>query len=221
MALEVFWGSGSGPAWRVLLALAIKGVPYESRLLSFAKGEHRSPEMQALTARGKVPVVRDGSFALYESLAILSYLDRKHPEHPLFGATAEDAGTIMRVIMEHQCYGEPAISVVTRPLLFGQLDAQREQVNAGLPALRDELGRLETQLDGHAFFVGDTVSAADVFVFPVIKTIERAVGKPGAETIDHSLAPLGAAFPRLATWVARVEAIPGYEATYPPHWREG
>src|SRR3954449_5755277 len=56
MALEVFWGSGSGPAWRVLLALAIKGVPYESKLLSFAKREHKSEEILALTARGKVPV---------------------------------------------------------------------------------------------------------------------------------------------------------------------
>jgi glutathione S-transferase len=65
------------------------------------------------------------------------------------------------------------------------------------------------------------VSAADLFVFPMIKTIERAVGKPGAETVDHGLRPLGAAFPKLAAWVARVEAIPGYEATYPPHWREG
>ncbi|MEP7126591.1 MAG: glutathione S-transferase family protein [Byssovorax sp.] len=221
MALEVFWGSGSGPAWRVLLALAIKGIPYQSRLLSFAKGEHKTPEMLALTGRGKVPVIRDGSFALYESLAILGYLDRKYPERPLFGATAEDTGTILRVIMEHQCYGDPLISVVTRPLLFGQLDAQRDIVNAGLPAMREELARLETQLDGHDFFVGDAVSAADIFVFPLIKTIERALAKPGAETVDHGLRPLGGAFPKLAAWVTRIEAIPGYEATYPPHWREG
>ncbi len=221
MALEVFWGSGSGPAWRVLLALAIKGVPYESHLLSFSKGEHRSPEMLAMSSRGKVPAMRDGSFVLCESLAILTYLDRKYPAKPLFGATPEEAGTITRVIMEHQCYGEPAISVVTRPLLFGKLEEQRAGVNEGLPALREELSRLETQLNGHDFFVGDTVSAADIFVFPMIKTIERAVGKPGAETVDHGLRPLASAFPKLAAWVTRIEATPGYDATYPPHWREG
>ena len=221
MALEIFWGSGSSPAWRVLLALAIKGIPYESRLLSFAKGDLKSPEMRAISTRGKVPAMRDGSFVLCESLAILTYLDRKHPAKPLFGATPEEAGTITRVIMEHQCYGEPAIAVVTRPLLFGQLEAQRDKVNEGLPALREELGRLETQLNGHDFFVGATVSAADIFVFPMIKTIERAASKPGAETIDHGLRPLASAFPKLAAWVARIEAIPGYDATYPPHWREG
>ncbi|MEO5729117.1 MAG: glutathione S-transferase family protein [Byssovorax sp.] len=221
MALEVFWGSGSGPAWRVLLALAIKGVPYDSRLLSFSKAEHRTPELLAISPRGKVPVIRDGDFALNESLAILAYLDRKHPTPPLFGKTAEETGTIIRVIMDHEAYGAPAIELVTRPLLFGKLDEQRAAVTEALPGLRDELARLTKQLGARSFLVGDTISAADVFVFPMIKTIERALGKPGAETLDHGLRPLGGAHPELAAWAARIEALPGYDATFPPHWREG
>jgi glutathione S-transferase len=221
MAIEVFWGSGSGPAWRVLLALAIKGVPYESRLLSFSKREHKEPEILAMTTRGKVPVLRDGSYALFESLAILTYLERKHPETPLFGTTPEDAGTIMRVIMEHECYGAPAFSAVTRPILYSKLDEQRDSVNAALPTFREELGRLETQLEGRSWFVGDAVSAADIFVFPTIKTIERLLRKPAGETIDHGVLPLSGPFPKLAAWVARIEALPGYDVTYPPHWREG
>jgi glutathione S-transferase len=221
MALEVFWGSGSGPAWRVLLALAIKGVPYESRLLSFSKAEHKAPELLAISGRGKVPILRDGDFGLSESLAILTYLDRKYPATPLLGTTPEAAGTIMHVIMDHECYGQPAMLAVTRPLLFNKLDEQREQVTAALPGLRDELDRLAKQLGDRAFLVGDALSAADIFVFPLIKTIERALAKPGAETLDHGLRPLGGAFPTLAAWVARIEALPGYEATYPPHWREG
>jgi glutathione S-transferase len=221
MALEIFWGSGSGPAWRVLLALAVKKIPYESRLLTFSKGEHRSPEMLAINPRGKVPMLRDGAFTLYESLAIMSYLDRKYPETPLFGTTAEETGTIMRVVMEHQCYGGTAIAAVTTPLLFGQLDAQREAVVAALPALREELGKLEAQLGTTAWLAGDSLSAADVFVLPAIKTLERALGKPGADTLDHGMRPLSTAFPKLAAWVAKIEALPGYDATYPPHWRQG
>lgn len=221
MALEVFWGSGSGPAWRVLLALAIKGVPYDSKLLSFSKAEHRTPELLAISPRGKVPIVRDGDYALNESLAILTYLDRKHPTPPLFGATPEDAGTIMRVIMDHEVYAGPAIQAVTRPVLFGKLEEQRDQLTQALPGLRDELARLTKQLGARSFLVGDTITAADVFVFPMIKTIERAFGKPGAETLDRSLLPLGGSYPELAAWAARIEALPGYEATFPPHWREG
>ena len=74
MAIEIFWGSGSGPSWRVLLALAFKKLPFESHLLSFSKGEHKSPEMLAMNPRGKVPVLKDGAFHLAESLAICSYV---------------------------------------------------------------------------------------------------------------------------------------------------
>ena len=97
MALEVFWGSGSPFSWRVLLALEYKRVPYESRLLQFAKQEHKSPQMLRMNPRGRVPVLRDGDFVVFESLACLAYLDRKYPDPPLFGRTAEDAGTILKL----------------------------------------------------------------------------------------------------------------------------
>lgn len=221
MALEVFWGSGSGPAWRVLLALAIKGLPYESHLLSFSKGEHKTPEMLAMNPRGKVPVVRDGAYVLSESLAILTYLDRKHPASPLFGESAEEAGQIMRVIMEHECYGLAAISAFSRPLLFGRMEAQRDQVILSIDGAHAELRRLEEELASRPYLATAKVSAADVFVYPQIKTLERALGKPGAETLDHGLGPISEVFPRLAAWCGRIEALPGYDATYPPHWREG
>jgi len=54
MAIEVFWGSGSPVAWRVLLALEYKRLPYVSHLLQFSKQEHKSPQMLALNPRGRV-----------------------------------------------------------------------------------------------------------------------------------------------------------------------
>jgi glutathione S-transferase len=221
MAIELFWGSGSGPSWRVLLALAVKKVPFESRLLSFSKGEHKGPDIVALSPRAKVPILKDGAFALPESLAILTYLDRKYPEPPLFGASPEDAGQIMRVIMEHECYGNPALSSFCRPLLFGRLDTQRDQVLLSIDGARVELERLEAELRDRDYLAQGALSAADLFVFPTIKTLERALGKPGADSIEHGFSPLSGRFPRLAAWCARIEELPGYDATYPPHWREG
>ena len=220
MALEVYWGSGSGPAWRVLLALAIKKVPYESHLLSFSKREHHADAILEMSPRGKVPVIRDGAFALSESLAILVYLDKRYPEPPLFGASPEAAGLIMRSIMEHECYGVPAISAFARPLLFGKLDTQRDQVLLSVEGAKAELGRLEAALSAHRYLASDFVSAADVFVFPLLRLLERALGKPGAGDVSEGLAPLSTNFPRIAAWMAAIEAIPGYEATYPPHWRD-
>src|SRR5512145_1540115 len=106
MSLEVYWGSGSPYAWRVLLALEIKRTPYASRLIEFSKKQHKAPEFLALNPRGKVPVLKDGDFALSESLAIVAYLDRKFPEPPLFGRTAAETGLIWKSISEALHYLE-------------------------------------------------------------------------------------------------------------------
>src|SRR5690349_18889389 len=104
MAIEIFWLSGSPFAWRVMLALEVKGLPYQSRLLQRSTGELRSPEFLALNPRGQVPVLRDGEVVVRESLAILAYLDRQYPEPPLFGRTAPEAAAIWQEVMEAAAY---------------------------------------------------------------------------------------------------------------------
>jgi len=54
MAITVYWISGSPFAWRVLLALEFKRLPYESRLLSVQKGDLASPDYLSINPRGKV-----------------------------------------------------------------------------------------------------------------------------------------------------------------------
>ena len=77
MDVLLYWGSGSMPSRRVQLALAVKGVPYEGKLLSFSAGETRTPEFKKLNVRGKVPTIVADGFVLSESLAILAWLDAK------------------------------------------------------------------------------------------------------------------------------------------------
>src|SRR5439155_11728647 len=98
MAIEVFWSSGSGYSWRVLLTLEAKGLAYDSHLLQFSQGQHRAPAYLALNPRGRVPTLRDGDDVVYESIAIMAYLDRKYPAPPLFGANAAETGRVWRVI---------------------------------------------------------------------------------------------------------------------------
>jgi glutathione S-transferase len=219
MGIEIFWGSGSGPAWRVLLTLAVKGVPYESHLLSFSTGEHNTPEMLALNRRGKVPVLRDGQLIVYESLAIMTYLDRLHAAPPLFGTSPRQAATIMRIIMEHECYGNEAILAFARPVFRGQFVDKRQEIVEALPKLREELRGLEGELASDDWLGGDAISAADIFVLPAIKALERAWSKPDVDLLDHNVWPLALPFPKLAAWVKRMESIPGYDAAFPPHWR--
>ena len=218
MSVELWWGSGSTPAWRVMLGFAHKGVPYESHLLSFSAGDTRKSEFLAINPRGKVPTVRDGDFLLHESLAILAWLDKRHPEKPLFGKTPEEHGLVWMRCLEYENHGVKAFDPVARPILTGRADA--EAIRAALPALREELARLERDVS-RGYLVGDSLSAADIVWFAGLQFLLRAATRPAAAALDLGLLPLGERYPAILAWARKLEAIPGYERTQPPHWYEG
>jgi glutathione S-transferase len=219
MALELYWGSGSPFAWRVMLTLEMKRLPYESRMLEFSKQEHKSPAYLRLNPRGKVPTLKDGDFVLYESLAIMTYLDRKYPEPPLFGATAQETGLIWRMISEMESYLVPAGNKVIVPILFGKGLEKTEEIQTAAGAICDELKRVDAALAGSVWLVGSSISAADIALFPLIQILLRAASKEAAKPLNLGFSPLAQNYPNIAAWVERVEAIPGYERTYPPHWK--
>ena len=118
MAYDLYWISGSPNAWRVMFALETKGVTYTSYRLDPGKLEHKAPEILALNPRGKVPILVDGDFVLYESLAILAYLEKKHPSPALFGTTAAETGQIWQRVFELMNYArDPINNGVVRPLI--------------------------------------------------------------------------------------------------------
>ena len=219
MAIEVFWSSGSPFAWRVLLTLEAKRLPYESRRLEFSKRELKTPEYLALNPRGQVPTLRDGGYVVYESIAIMAYLERRYPEIPLFGSTAEETGAIWRVICEATSYLEQPMESFILPIYGDAGTEKADQVRAALPAIRDELARLEAALHDRDWLSTQAISAADIAVFPLVKSLLRAAGKTAASAFEHDLTPFSPKYPALAAWLVRVEALPGYERTYPPHWR--
>ena len=221
MTIEVFWGSGSPFAWRVLLALEHKGLPYVGHLLQFSKQEHKSPHMLALNPRGRVPVLKDGDYVCFESLAVLYYLDRKYPQPPIFGRTPEEAGTIMRVICEYQAYIEPHVTAIARAVFFDpdKADLSRDEITAAMHAVASEARTIEGRLSKSDWIVGDSYSAVDMVIFPGIQLLKRALEKPQAAALSSRFMPVEVNYPSLGRWLARVAAQSGYERTYPPHWR--
>jgi glutathione S-transferase len=216
--LEIFWGSGSPNAWRALLAAEIKRIPYESRLLEFSKGDHKKPEFLSVSPRGKMPALRDGDFTLSESMAILAYLDRKQPEPPLFGRNPREAGRIARAIWEFECYLRTPLEEALWPILHGTTPENTARVRTAIETVRAELAKLEESATG-PWLVGEALSAADIAIYPFLKLLVRAAGKEAAKPLDLGLLPWESRYPRLAAWNKRIEALPGYDRTYPPHWR--
>jgi glutathione S-transferase len=220
MTIEVIWGSGSPFAWRVLLTLEVKGLAYESRLIQFSRGEQRSPEHLALNPRGKVPVLRDGAYVLSESLAIMACLDRRQPEPPLFGSTAEETGLVWQAILEFDNHVAPLLRRIVVPVFRGEaLDAADMQAAAG--GLDGELRRLAEAVAQHGWLVGARLSAADLAVYPFVEVLLRATGEEAVRAMGLAIVPLAERFPALEDWRQRITALPGYARTCPPHWRSG
>jgi glutathione S-transferase len=220
MALTLYWGSGSPFSWRVLLALEHKRLPYESHLLHFDKQEHQSPQMLKLNPRGRVPVLKDGDYVVFESVAVLYYLDVKYPQAPIFGASPEEAGVIMRVICEFQAYAEPALLKIVNAIFTGQVAGAIDELTDAMLVVAREARTIEGRLSKEHWIVGADYSAADMVIFPWIQLLRRALDKRAAAELGKRFLPMERNYPALARWVNRIESLPGYERTYPPHWRE-
>ena len=220
MAIELYWASGSPFAWRVMLTLEVKKLAYESKLLQFSKGENKTPAYLQLNPRGKVPSLKDGDFVLYESLAIMSYLDRKYPDPPLFGKTPEETGLIWRALAECESYVVSASNKVVRPIFFGEGLDKVEEIQQATQTLRQEFKTIDERLAGSHWLVGNKISAADIGTFPLVQLILRAASKEAAQPLNLGFLPLEKTSPNIAEWVQRIEALPDYQRTYPPHWRK-
>lgn len=219
MAIELHWLSGSPYAWRVQLALEVKRLSYVSHLHQLSTGQLKAPAYLSLNPRGRVPTLVDDGYVLYESLAILAYLERKYPRPALFGESAEATGLIWRHIAEYTAYADAAVEALIVPIYFGEALEKAAQVRAAAAALTSELDAWNRILAQSAYLSGLSLSAADLVLFPAIKSIERAASKPVAKSIGINLLPIAAHWPYISAWMRRIEALPGYERTYPPHWK--
>jgi glutathione S-transferase len=219
MAIELYWGSGSPFAWRVMLALEVKKLAYGSKLMEFSKSEHKTPAYLQLNPRGKVPTLKDGDFVVYESIAILAYLDRKYPDPPLFGKTPDETGLIWQTISECESYLVGEGNKVVRPMFFGKGLDRVDEIQQAAQAIRQELKSIDARLARSTWLVGEQISAADITVFPLVQLLLRAASKEAAQPFNLGLLPLSETYPSIAQWVRRIEVLPGYERTYPPHWR--
>ncbi|MFO0226878.1 MAG: glutathione S-transferase C-terminal domain-containing protein [Gammaproteobacteria bacterium] len=84
-----------------------------------------------------------------------------------------------------------------------------------------EARTIEQRVSRFDWIVGEDYSAIDMVIFPAIQLLRRALARPGAGDLASRFLPIESNYPALGRWLARIEALPGYERTYPPHWRSG
>lgn len=212
--ITLYYGSGSPFAWRVHLALEHKALAYERTILSFAAGDTRKPEFVALNPRHRVPTIVDGDFVLYESNAIVEYLDEAYPGRgsPLFPGDAKHRALIRRLIAETDNYFDEAIEPVIEEAISRKPEERDpKRLADGLQAVRDEYALFERALAGD--FLAGPLSAADYAFYPLVAFLDRCAMRSSLYDAA-SLLP-----PGLAAWKKRVEALPYLASTIPPHWQ--
>jgi glutathione S-transferase len=158
---------------------------------------------------------------VFESVAVLYYLDLKYPQPPIFGQSPEEAGVIMRVICEFQSYAEPLVQKIVGAVFADKVAEDIDDLTDAMHVVGREARTIEGRLSKEEWIVGSNYSALDMVIFPWIQILRRAMNRGAAKELSARFLPLERNYPALARWIHRIESLPGYERTYPPHWRDG
>lgn len=212
--ITFYYGSGSAPAWRVWLALEHKGLPYAFKLMSFSDGDLKTPAYRARNPRGKVPLIVDGEFTLAESNAIVEYLDEQYPATPrlLPGSTRQRAQVRRWVSDIDDNFGSALAKLTGWVLWTPQEKWKPERISEARQAVLDELRWIAGHMGGD-YLAGNALTAADFALYPQVATLARCdLRKP-------DLAMLASRPAKITAWAARIEALPYFAKTIPPHWK--
>jgi glutathione S-transferase len=197
-------GSPFGRA--VLATLEEKGAAF--RLAPVAPGTFRSAAHLARHPFGRVPVLEHNGFSLYETQAILRYLDRVLPTPALTPADPIAAARMDQVMNVNDWYLFQGVGNVigfqrvVGPMLLG-LTPDEAVIAAAMPQARAVFEELARLLGEQPYFAGDAISLADLLVAPQI----------GFFTQTPEWTELGAPRANLVAWLARMEARPSMRAT--------
>src|SRR5262245_39596644 len=174
MAFTLYYVSGSPFSWRVYLALEHKRVEFSARLISFDKNEHKTREFLAISPRHQVPVITDDGFALYESSAIVEYVEERFPEGPsLFPGGQKGRALVRQWVSEISSTIAVEGEVFVRELLYKADPKTRDRaaIANARTALAVELERVEGRLTGE--WLTGTLSAADFTLYPLLAMFPR------------------------------------------------
>ena len=209
MSELVVYGVPGSPFMRsVLVALEEKHAPY--RVEALAPGATRTPDYRRLHPFGRMPVIRHGDYQLYETQAILRYVDAKFAGRALQPREPEAIGRMNQVIGINDWYLFPLVARVivferiVGPAIFGK-KPDEHAIDVALPDARLCLGELDRLLGDNAHLAGDDFSLADVLLAPQIYYLAAT---PEGEAILEGTA--------LQAWLERVSERASMQATLPP-----
>src|SRR5688572_19175873 len=154
---------------RVQIALKEKSIPCEQVLVDMAARKHREPEYLALNPYSRVPTLVDGELVLYESTAILNYLEALHPQPPLVPADLKGRA----LVDMHMKLCDLQFSRQASTIVFPKRFLPKERWDEPLfEKMRGEIDKhlaiLDQQLGDQDYVVGNRYSLVEVCYVPLV-----------------------------------------------------
>ncbi|MEM7280841.1 MAG: maleylacetoacetate isomerase [Pseudomonadota bacterium] len=174
MKLYSYWRSSA--AYRVRIALNLKGLDYEIETVDLVSGAHKAKEYRAINVQTLVPSLDCDGQVIHQSLTILEYLEEKFPQHPLLPDDREEKATVRALAQMVACDIHPLNNLRVLKYLVGPLEVSHDAkaqwykhwVAEGFHAVE---ARLE-QTAGK-YCVGDGITHADVCLVPQVYNARR------------------------------------------------
>jgi glutathione S-transferase len=187
------------------------GVTTEVKTMNVYAGEGRSPAYLAINPLGKIPTLVDGDLTLWESNAILQYVSEAYADCRLWSREPKRRADIARWLFWEAAHWQPTLTAL--PGLAGVVAfllrlpgaSANGVVSWNDPSFVPLAALLETQLASRTFVAGDELTLAD-FSVAAMMTYARAGNFPFS------------AYPGIAAWYARIEALEAWRATATPPW---
>ncbi|MGA8402282.1 MAG: glutathione S-transferase family protein [Stellaceae bacterium] len=209
MARPIVYGAAMSPyVWSVRLTLAEKGIAHE--LISVGVSEFRSEAHLARHPFGKIPAFEHDGFMLYETQAIMRYVDETFPAAPLQPIEVQPFARMNQIMGIVDSYLTPCLLMgvlfqrFVAPLIGRTCD--ENAVTEALPRVRLCIGEIARLAGDQPFLAGDAVSLADLMVIPQLSYFKK-LPEGGSQFAE---------LPALAAWVNRMEARQSVQVTRPP-----
>jgi maleylacetoacetate isomerase len=207
-AMQLYTFFRSSAAYRARIALNLKGLEYQSIPKQFAHNEHRAADYLQLNPQGLIPALAtDDGAVLSQSLAIIEYLNEKHPTPPLLPADSIARAHVRSMSLAIACDIHPLNNLRVLNYLRNELKQDDEGVNTWYRHWVSEGFRgLEVQVRTHStgkrYCYGDSVTLADVCLVPQVFNARR---------FKTDLTP----FPTLVAISTHLESLPAFAAARP------
>ncbi|WP_417513400.1 maleylacetoacetate isomerase [Minwuia sp.] len=161
----------SSAAYRVRIVLNLKGIEVTRSFVNLTKGEQRDPAFRELSPSGLMPVLHDGDTTLYQSLAIIDYLDARHPEPPMVPSDAAGRARVLGLALAVAADTHPLTNVRVLNFVENEMgagkDGRARWIEHWCRACFDGLEqRLSREPETGRFMHGDSPGIADSCLIP-------------------------------------------------------